>query len=95
MGTLVAILISFFDPIRLVITLAVSLCSRQKWIIPVAAMVSAIVIETLLTSMDITRTWGEGILLGMVASGIQALMCYGAVGEFQRWRKKARSGSGR
>jgi nucleoside permease NupC len=93
MGTLALILASLIDPIRFAITLAVTLFSRQKWIIPVSAIVSAIASETLLTSIQMSRTWGEGILPGVIASGIQALLCFWAVAKFRRSRKKSESGS--
>jgi uncharacterized membrane protein YraQ (UPF0718 family) len=88
MGTLAALIASFIDPIRFGITLGVSLCSRKWWIVAVAAIVSAIISETLLTSIQTTRQWGDGMLPGIIASVVQAVLCYSVIGIIRRSRKQ-------
>ena len=72
-GVLLAMLL---DPVRLVLTLGVVLFSRKIWIIPIAAICSAVVVETMLTSSQMTRDWGEGIVIGFLASLIQASLIF-------------------
>lgn len=66
------LLMSFLDPIRALITLAGLFVSRKPWAILFAAGLSAVAVETFLTAMQITRVWGQGLLLGIVASLLQA-----------------------
>ena len=88
MGNFTLILASVADPIRFVITLVVSLGSRKKWIILVATIVSAVSSETLLTSLQVTRQWGSGIWPGLIASAVQAVLCYWVIGKFRGSGKK-------
>lgn len=68
---------ALLDPIRLILTLAVVLVSKCAWIVPAAAAISAIAIETMLTMTQITRVWGDGIIIGFLASLIHAGAIYG------------------
>ncbi|MFK5894349.1 MAG: hypothetical protein QM504_14095 [Pseudomonadota bacterium] len=72
------------DPIGFFIVLFISFLSRKKWIIPIAAIIAAVATETLLTSSQYTRIWGEGIVYGLIASGLHALICYWIIGAFKK-----------
>ena len=76
MGAIAVFLAALLDPIRLVIALLVVLFSRQKWIILVAAAISALAIETLLSSTQHTRTWGQGLPVGSIASLVHASLVF-------------------
>ncbi|TBW47618.1 hypothetical protein EZI54_22375 [Marinobacter halodurans] len=80
-ATLIARLL---DPISFIIVLFISLFSRKKWFIPVIALAGAIVTETLLTSTQVTRSWGQGIVLGIIASGIHAVFCHYLIQRFNK-----------
>jgi len=85
----VAVLIAkLLDPISFIVALVIVLFSRRWWIIIVAAAVSAVIVETILTSTQFTRTWGQGLLLGFVASAIHASVIF-----FVRQTLTRRSGS--
>ena len=81
LGTLAAKLL---DPASIVIVLFVILCSKQKWIIPVAGVIAAIIVETILTSMQVTRSWGQGLFFGLSASLIHAVLIYWMVSQFRK-----------
>ncbi len=83
MGLIATIIVKLVDPIGFVVVFVVSIFSRSKWIIPVAAISGAVVIETILTSNQYTRTWGQGLFQGFIASGIHALICYWLIGKFK------------
>lgn len=84
MGLLATIIAKLLDPISFIVVLVVTLFSRQKWIIPVAAIAGAVVTETVLTSIRFTRPWGQGLVLGLVATGVHAIVCYWLVGLIKR-----------
>jgi hypothetical protein len=42
----------------------------------------------LLTSLRFGGHWGDGLLLGLIASAIQAVLCYRIIGAIRRSRKK-------
>jgi len=75
------LLVKMLDPVSFIVVLMVSIFSREKWIIPVAAIIGAIVTETVLTSTQITRTWGQGIIFGVLASGVHAVLIYWLIGK--------------
>lgn len=77
MGAALAILVArIIDPIGLLVTLGVVLCSRRRWIILVAAAVSSVMVESILTATQILYVWGEGLLFGLVAGIIQASLIF-------------------
>ncbi|RJP32214.1 MAG: hypothetical protein C4527_06410 [Candidatus Omnitrophota bacterium] len=76
MAIIVIILVKLLDPISFIVVLVVSFFLREKWIIPVAAIVGAVATETMLASTQITRIWGQGIIPGFISSGIHAIICY-------------------
>ncbi len=87
MAIVAMLLAKILDPVSFIVVLVVSLFSRKKWIIPVAAIIGAIVTETILTFTQITRTWGQGIILGVLASGIHAVLSYWLIGKFKKTSK--------
>ena len=83
--TIIAMLLAkFLDPISFIVVLFISFITREKWIIPVAAIAGALVTETVLTSTQITRTWGQGLPIGIIASGLHAVLCYWLIGKFKK-----------
>ena len=84
MANVAMLLAKILDPVSFIVVLVVSLFSRKKWIIPVAVIIGAIVTETILTSTQITRTWGQGIILGVLASGVHAVLSYWLIGNFKK-----------
>ena len=87
MSFIASTVVKLLDPIGFVIVLLVSLVSRQRWIIPVAAVSGALIAETLLTVTQYTRSWGQGIATGVVASTLQALACFVVLGLFRKTSK--------
>jgi hypothetical protein len=73
---------AMLDPVRFLVVFWVLYFSRkhEKWSLPktflIAIVVSATVSETVLTMIQVTRTWGEGLIVGLVASGVQAVICH-------------------
>lgn len=86
--SIATILARLLDPISFIIVLFISLFSRKKWFIPVVAVAGATVTETLLTSTQVTRSWGQGIVLGVVASGIHAVICHYLIQRFNKRKLK-------
>jgi glucan phosphoethanolaminetransferase (alkaline phosphatase superfamily) len=84
MSFVASVVVKLLDPIGFVIVLLVSLLSRQRWIIPVAALTGAVIAEALLTAMQYTRVWGQGIVAGVFASTIHALACYLVLSLFRK-----------
>ena len=76
MGAIAVLVAKLVDPIGFGIALVVVLLSRQKWIIFVAAAVSAIAVETLLSSTQYTRTWYQGLPVGFIAGLIHASLVF-------------------
>src|SRR5262245_39306373 len=72
----VAVLAHLLDPVRALVTFAGVLVWRSPWVILVAASVSAIACETILTTVnfidDFTYVWGDGIGPGLIACLAQA-----------------------
>ena len=64
------------DPIGFLITLGVVLCSRRRWIILVAAAVSTVLVESILTATQMLYIWGEGLLFGLIAGALQAWLIF-------------------
>ena len=90
MNTLAVILGSIlgrlFDPVSAVVALVVVTFSRKKWIIIVAAIIAAIVAETVLTSMQMRRSWGQGLVPGIIAGSLHAIIFFWVVGRFRKSR---------
>lgn len=79
-----SIFVNLQAPIGFVIVLLVSLVSRRRWIIPIAALTGAATSKTLLTAIQYTRECGQGIVPGVVASTIQALVCFLVLSPFRK-----------
>ena len=67
----------FLDPIRFIFALIVVLFSRKKWIILLAAAISAVLAETVLYSIQYTYTWGQGLPVGFPVSLVHASIVFG------------------
>ena len=80
------ILVAFLDPIRALITFACSFISRRAPGPLIAATVSAIICETILTGAHVWRYWGQGIVAGFIASLLQAVVLYLALKAMRRSR---------
>ena len=72
------------DPVSFIVVLVVTLCSKQKYIMIVAALVGAIITESVLTSIQVTRSWGQGIVQGFIASLLHAAFLFWVVGKFRK-----------
>jgi hypothetical protein len=76
------LLASFLDPVRVGIVALIVWLWRSPWGVVAAIVVSAVAVESLLTAVQFTRVWGEGIVPGVLVSVIQAgLICW-----LWRWR---------
>ena len=62
---------------------------REKWIIPIAAIAGAVASETILTSMQYTRVWGQGLPAHLVASLFYAVLFYLVVNRFRKNRESS------
>jgi hypothetical protein len=87
-----AVLAHLADPVRALVTLGGVLLWRNPRAMPIAAGMSAIVCETILTAGsfldDLVYVWGEGIVAGLVACLAQAALLYLIV-ELVRRRREA------
>lgn len=72
------------DPVSLVLCFILLVIKREKWMIGVSAIAAAIASETVITLMLFTRTWGEGLVLGFIASLIHSVLAYWVVGKFRK-----------
>ena len=84
MAFIAVLLAKTLDPIGFLIVLVISLFSRKKWIIPISAIFSSIIIESILTSSQISRNWGESIIPGLIASSVHAIICYFIINLFRK-----------
>ena len=87
MAFMVSLAVMVVDPAGLVIVLVICSMSRKKWIIPVAAIIAALIAETVLTATQYTRAWGSGMPLTLLATTIQAVACYWLVSRIRAARK--------
>lgn len=77
MTTFLAIMLAkLIDPISIIIVTVTCLTTKNKWIIPAAAVIASVVVETILTMNVITKEWGSGIIYGFIASAIHASVAY-------------------
>ena len=76
MSALLTILVFTLDPIRVFITLVFLLFARSRWMVFVAAALSTVVCETLLMALQTTWVWGEGLVVGGVASLLQSVVLF-------------------
>jgi hypothetical protein len=67
------LIVSFFDPVRALITFGCAFLSRKYGVL-VAALTSSLVCETILAAAQGWRYWGQGILPGFIASLLQAAL---------------------
>lgn len=86
MAALSTMLIFALDPIRVLITLAFLLLARNHWRVFIAAALSAVVCETLLMALQTTWVWGEGLVVGGIASLLQAVILFWAGSLVRNWR---------
>ena len=78
------IAVKIASPISFILTIVFVLFSRSKLIIPISAVVTAIIFETVLSSTNPVRNWGSGLILGVIAALIQAGFAYWLVGLFRK-----------
>ena len=87
-----AVLAHLLDPVRALVTFAGVLLWRSPRAMLIAASISALVCETILTAVnfidDFTFVWGEGIVPGLIACLAQAAFFYLLV-ELARQRREA------
>jgi hypothetical protein len=76
MDALVTIFAFTLDPVRVFITLVFLLFARRPSMMFVAAALSTVVCETLLTALQTTWVWGEGLVVGGIASLLQAVLLF-------------------
>ena len=73
----------FLDPIGFVIAILGSVFITKWWQILLVGLITASIVETLLIMTQYTRIWGEGIIIGSVASCVHAAIGYAAVRAFK------------
>lgn len=78
-------LIKFIDPISLItVGTILFLAYGKKWAKPVAIIGAAVFIETVLTSSQSTRTWGDGIIFAIIVHSVQAWVCDFFIKKYKR-----------
>lgn len=87
MRDLIVIAVKTLDPVSFVIAFIVVLFGRKKSIILISAVIAALATETILTTLQLSRPWGLGLIPGFIAALIQAGLSYWIVGLFRK--KKA------
>jgi hypothetical protein len=80
-----ATLAKLLDPLAFIIAIIVTTFSRNKIIIPVAAIFAALLSELFITSMN-SRSFGENsmIFYGFIASMIHASLAFYLIGKFRK-----------
>jgi hypothetical protein len=89
MMELIFVFVKLLDPIAFAIAFSVVLCSRKKTVIFISAAVTAIAVETILTSTQSARIWGQGLLPGFVAALLQAGLSFWIVSLFRGKNEQA------
>lgn len=69
-------LAKFLDPVSFIIAgvSGYKLYNKPWYAILVIGIITSVIVETLLTSSQLTRTFGEGLPLGIVVSCLHALI---------------------
>lgn len=88
MDLIVIILVKSLDPISFAIVFGLCFISREKWIIPVAAIAGAMAVEAILLSTQVTRNFGNGLMLGIPVGFIHAGLSYWLIGKFTKSKAK-------
>jgi ABC-type thiamin/hydroxymethylpyrimidine transport system permease subunit len=77
----------FLDPLGFTIAILGSLFIRKPWQVLLVGLITASIVETILTTTQYTRTWGEGIVIGVVASSLHAAIGFAIVKAFKDHRR--------
>lgn len=64
------------DPIRLLFSYIGARSSTSKWHLILSSLIGAILAEWLLTTTQITRVFGEGIVMGWIGSLLQTFIIF-------------------
>lgn len=89
-GDLAMLLAKLADPLSFILALVGAYMARRWWHLLLVVLVVAATVETVLSATQITHQWGEGLIIGCLASSIQACVCYLATRRLGR--RKARVG---
>ena len=95
MKELIIIAVKILDPISFVLAFVIVLFGSKRSIILISATVTAVAVETFLTSSQITRTWGQSIIPGFLASLIHAGVSFWIVGMAREKKAKTSIKSGK
>ncbi len=77
------IIVKFLDPIGFGVVLMASLFLKEKRFVYVAAIITAIALESYVASVNHVVKWGMAIIPGIIASFLHALLCNWAVLKFK------------
>lgn len=84
------VIVKLLDPIAFLVIILLNLITREKWIIPVSAIIVAVLYEFLLGMIGSkSHTFGTSLLPGIIASTIHALIAYKIVGWYKSRKTKS------
>ncbi len=85
---LALLMAALLDPFRIIVVLIVLWRFFNWWGVAAAIILSAILSEALLTEMQHSRNFGEGLLAGIVASSLITAICYYFMGVWKAQRRR-------
>lgn len=88
---LIAVLAGLLDPVRAAIIAIFRVCSSNIWVMAAGVIVSAVVVESMLTATQITRVWGQGLVTGLIASTVQMGCAHLIALAVRRFRSKEKT----
>ena len=77
------VIVKFLDPIGFVVVLMASLALKDKRFVYVAAIITAVALESFVASVNHVVTWGMTIIPGIIASCLHALICNWSVSKLK------------
>jgi putative exporter of polyketide antibiotics len=83
------LLAKLLDPISFVIAGLATLVARRWWHCVIVGVVVALVVEMILTSLQYTRDFGEGLIPGVIASSAHSAIAFWLISK-RRQRKAER-----
>ena len=89
MSLIATLIAKLLDPVSIVICMVLLLIKREKWMIGVATIVAAVVVETALTKLQYSRTWGQELFVGLVASLMHATLAYLVIRKFAKSKSES------
>ena len=76
MNVIVAVIAATLDPIKVLVIVGCFLVYYSRYTIPVAIIVATLIAEGILTKTQLTRNFGEGIVIQFISAIILTAIVY-------------------